>query len=130
MIADATFLIDMMIGDSSAVEKGKELERDGVHVSITSVSIFELYVALNMSTKPIEEKNKIDRVLGNVVVHSLDFDSSSEAGKIFAEKKLSGLTIEPEDAMIAGICIANEEPILTRNVNHFSNIAGLTVESY
>ncbi len=32
--------------------------------------------------------------------------------------------------MIAGICIANEEPILTRNVNHFSNIAGLTVESY
>ena len=32
--------------------------------------------------------------------------------------------------MIAGICIANEEPILTRNVTHFSNIAGLAVESY
>ncbi len=93
MIADTTFLIDMMIGDSSAVEKGKELERDGVHVSITSVSIFELYVALNMSTKPIEEKNKIDRVLGNVVVHSLDFDSSSEAGKIFVEKNSGGLIL-------------------------------------
>lgn len=93
MIADTTFLIDMMRGDSSAVEKGEELERDGVHVSITSVSIFELYVGLNMSTKPIEEKNKIDRVLGNVVVHSLDFDSSSEAGKIFVEKNSGGLIL-------------------------------------
>ena len=130
MIADTTFLIDVMREDRSAIAKGEELEREGVQVNITTVSVFELYVGLNLSTKPIEEKNKIDKVLGNIVVQNFDFDSACEAGEIFADKKRRGLTIDPEDAMIAGICISNEEPILTRNVNHFSNIGGLTVESY
>ncbi len=130
MIADTTFLIDIMRGDHSAIEKGEELERDGVQVNITTVSVFELYVGLNLSIRPIEEKNKIDKVLGNIVVHHLDFKSAREAGEIFADKKRRGQTIDPEDAMIAGICISIEEPILTRNVNHFSNIGRLTVESY
>ena len=130
MIADTTFLIDVMRGDRSAIEKGEDLERDGVQVSITAVSVFELYVGLNLSIRPIEEKNKIDKVLGNIVIHHFDFDSAREAGEIFADKKRRGLTIDPEDAMIAGICITNEEPILTRNVSHFSNIGTLTVESY
>ncbi len=130
MIADTTFLIDVMRRDITAIEKGEQLEGVGVKVSITSVSIFELYVGLNMSTKPMEEKSKIDNILGNVIVNNLDFHSSCEAGEIFAEKKRRGLTIDPEDAMIAGICIANGEPLLTRNVNHFANIDGLIVESY
>lgn len=130
MIADTTFLIDVMRGDRSAMEKCEDLERDGVQVNITTVSIFELYVGLNLSIRPIEEKNKIDNVLGNIVVHNFDFDSAREAGEIFADKKRRGLTIDPEDAMIAGICITNDETILTRNVNHFSNIGRLTVESY
>ncbi len=130
MIADTTFLIDVMRGDRSAIGKGEELEREGVQVNITTVSVFELYVGLNLSIRPIEEKTKIDKVLRNIVVHHLDFESAREAGEIFADKKSRGLTIDPEDAMIAGICISNEEPILTRNVNHFSNIDRLTVESY
>lgn len=130
MIADTTFLMDVMRGDRSAIEKGEDLERDGVQVNITTVSIFELYVGLNLSIRPIEEKNKIDNVLGNIVVYNFDFDSAREAGELLADKKRRGLTIDPEDAMIAGIGITNDETILTRNVNHFSNIGRLTVETY
>jgi predicted nucleic acid-binding protein len=90
MIADTTFLIDGMRGDITTIENGEQLEGVGVKVNITSVSIFELYVRLNMSTKPFEEKSKIDKVLGNVIVNNLDFHSSCEAGEIFAEKKAQG----------------------------------------
>lgn len=106
------------------------MERGGVQVNITTVSVFELYVGLNLGTKPIEEKNKIDNVLGNIVVINFDFNSAREAAEIFSDRKRRELTIDPEDAIIAGICISNEEPILTRNIDHFSNIDGLSVESY
>ena len=130
MIADTTFLIDLMRDDKSAVEKEITLEEDGVPVYLTTVSIFELYVGLNLSSKKIHESRKIDRVLGNLQVLPLDFESAKEAGEIYAYKKRSGLTIDPEDAMIAGICRTSGELVLTRNINHFSGIEGVGLESY
>jgi tRNA(fMet)-specific endonuclease VapC len=38
--------------------------------------------------------------------------------------------IDPEDAMLAGISKVRNEPIITRNVRHFSNIDGVKVETY
>ena len=60
----------------------------------------------------------------------LDFESAKEAGEIYADKKRRGSPIDPEDAMIAGICRTHGEAILTRNVNHFSGIDGVKVKSY
>lgn len=130
MIADTTYLIDLMRDDRSAVEKEIKLEEDGTPVYLTTVSIFELYVGLNLSSTKILEGRKIDRVLGNLQVLPLDFESAKEAGDIYAYKKRSGLTIDPEDAMIAGICRTSGDAVLTRNINHFSGIEGVVVESY
>ncbi|KAF5434089.1 putative nucleic acid-binding protein, contains PIN domain [Candidatus Methanophagaceae archaeon] len=38
--------------------------------------------------------------------------------------------IDPEDAMIAGIALINDESVLTRNVEHFSRIRDLKIETY
>lgn len=130
MIADTTFLIDLMRDDKSAVEKGTAFEEDGVSVYLTTVSVFELYVGLNISIKRIHESRKIDRILGNLQALPLDFESAKEAGEIYAYKRRTGLTIDPEDAMIAGICRTNRQSILTRNINHFSGIEGVEVISY
>ncbi len=130
MIADTSFLIDIMRGDGLAIHKETTMEKDEVQVFLTTVSIFELHVGFNLSTKQIQESEKIERVLGNLIVLPLDFVSAKEAGEIYADKKRRGSPIDPEDAMIAGICRAHGEPILTRNVNHFSGIDGLKVESY
>ena len=130
MIADTTFLIDLMRDDKSAVEKETMLEEDGISVYLTTVSVFEHYVGLNFSSKRIHENRKIERILGNLQILPLDLDSAKEAGEIYAYKKRGGLTIDPEDAMIAGICRACGEPILTRNVNHFSGIEGVALETY
>ncbi len=130
MIADTTFLIDLMRDDKSAVEKEITLEEDSAPVYLTTISILELYVGFNLSSKKIHESRKIDRVLGNLQILPLDFESAKEAGEIYAYKKRSGLTIDPEDAMIAGICRTSGELVLTRNINHFSGIEGVGLESY
>lgn len=130
MIADTTFLIDLMRDDESAVEKETKLEEDGIPVYLTTVSVFELYVGLNLSSKRVHESRKIGRVLGNLQILPLDFVSAKEAGEIYAYKKRSGATIDPEDAMIAGICRTTGESVLTRNINHFSGIEGVELEPY
>ncbi len=38
--------------------------------------------------------------------------------------------IDPEDAMIAGIALINNESVLTKNVEHFSRIRDLKIETY
>ncbi|MCL4341748.1 MAG: PIN domain-containing protein [Candidatus Thermoplasmatota archaeon] len=130
MIADTTFLIDLMRDDESAVKKETMLEENGTSVYITTVSVFELYVGLNLSNKRIHESMKIERVLRNLQILGLDFESAKEAGEIYAYKRRSGIVIDPEDAMIAGICRTARQPILTRNINHFSGIEGVSLESY
>ena len=63
LIADTTFLIDLMIGDEAAVEKARDIESKSVPLAVTAPSVFELYVGLSLSRKAEEEKTKIMGVL-------------------------------------------------------------------
>jgi predicted nucleic acid-binding protein len=42
MIADTSFIIDVMNGDHDAIQKAKLLQPENSPISVTSVSIFEL----------------------------------------------------------------------------------------
>lgn len=130
MIADTTFLIDLMLNEPDAVNKAKEVEQKGSTIMICSPSVFELYVGVSLSKKPEAEKTKIIDLLGSLPQLPLDFESASEAGMIYGERFKSGNIMDPEDAMIAGIAKVKKERLITRNIKHFSNIKGINVEVY
>jgi predicted nucleic acid-binding protein len=130
MIADTSFLIDIMKSDEEAINKAKDLKKKGVAIMITSISIFELFVGVTLSIKQDQEKKKIIRILEGLSMVGFDEDSAKEAGRIFAEKRKLGLTIDPEDAMIAGICAKRNETLITRNVKHFKDIEGVRIDTY
>ncbi len=130
MIADTSFLIDIMKSDKEAIKKAEEIEKKGSTIAVTSISIFELFVGVTLSIKQDRERNKINTILKGLPIISFDEDSAIEAGKIFAQRKKDGSTIEPEDSMIAGICSRRNEILITRNIKHFNDIEGLRIESY
>ena len=130
MIADTSFLIDIMKSDNEAIKKAEETEKNGSTIAVTSISIFELFVGVALSIKQEQERNKINRILNELSIISFDEDSAREAGKIFAQKRNNGSTIEPEDSMIAGVCLRRNEILITRNVKHFKDIDGLRIDSY
>ena len=130
MIADTSFLIDLMGKDPGAVKKAGVLEAEGTSIMIGSPSVFELFAGVALSRKAEEEKEKITAVLSSLPQLVLDFPSASAGGLIYGEKMKVGRDIDPEDAMLAGIARVNAEKVLTRNVKHFSNIEGVTVETY
>jgi tRNA(fMet)-specific endonuclease VapC len=130
MIADTSFLIDIMKSDKEAIKKAEEIEKKGNTIAVTSISIFELFVGVSLSIKQDRERNKINTILKGLPIISFDEDSAIEAGKIFAQRRKDGSTIEPEDSMIAGICSRRNEILITRNIKHFNDIEGLRIESY
>lgn len=130
MILDTTFLIDVMDREPAAVEKLQVLVAKGTPLTVTALSIFELFSGLEQSGIPEREQDKIQYVLAQQSRWGLDETSAERAGRIHGELIVKGSRIGAVDAMIAGIALQHQEPVLTRNVKDFSRIRGLNVETY
>jgi tRNA(fMet)-specific endonuclease VapC len=130
LIADTTFLIDLMVSDEAAVEKARDIESKSIPITVTAPSVFELYVGLSLSKKAEEEKTRIMDVLESLPFLPLDSESAKEGGRIFGDKMRAGSQVDPEDAMIAGIAKVHGEKVLTRNAKHFRGVEGVSVEPY
>ena len=130
MLADTTFLIDVMMSDGKAVARAKSLSEASVPLLVGAPSVFELYVGVGLSSKSPEEKRKVEEALESLAQLPLDQRAARRAGMIYAQKSREGKKVEPEDAMIAGIAVENGQPVLTRNVQDFLGIPDLKVETY
>jgi len=64
----------------------------------------------------------------SVPVFPLDLVAAAWAGKVYTDLKSEGKTIGNQDIFIAGICLANGLPLLTRNKAHFAPIRGLELD--
>ena len=51
MLADTSFLIDLMTGDQAAVEKAGEIEAKSMPLIVSAPTVFELYVGITLSSK-------------------------------------------------------------------------------
>ena len=130
MLADTTFIIDIMKRDAGAIQRAKDLSDASVSILVGTPTIFELYVGVGLSVRSSEEREKVLGVLKSLPHLPLDAASASRAGMIYAQRIRERTKIDPEDAMLAGIAIQNNEPILTRNRKDFAGISELKLESY
>ena len=131
MLADTSFIIDIMRGEESAVRKVEELEEEDKAVNITSISYFELYSGIEQAEKTEKEKEKIEDVLAARAVYEFDRIAGEIGGRIDGMLCKKGKMVEPQDSMISGIAIRESEKMLTRNIDHFrwvSEISSLDVE--
>ncbi len=129
MILDTTAIIDLLRGNQAIIKKISELQDRNVPLSLTSISVFEIW----QGTAGINDKGKLNKIhflLDSLGTFLLDIPAAKEAGFIHALLKEQGMTIDPEDSMIAGIASYNKESVLTRNTKHFQRIDNLAVESY
>lgn len=130
MILDTCFLIDLMNNNDDAFNKLIELEKRQEVQKITAISVFELFSGAERSNNPQKEKEKIQQAYINMLMMSLDEKSASKGGELFGNSVKKGKMLPFSDCMIAGIVIANNETLLTRNVKDFSKIEELRIEEY
>ena len=126
---DSDFIVDFLRQKQNAIVKMESLKEQTV-VS-TEVNYLEvLYGILIKKQVPQREFALAQEFFGSMPNMPLYHNGAYNAANISASLKKSGQEIEFSDAMIAGICLANNCPLLTKNVKHFSRIKGLKVESY
>ena len=129
MILDTSFLIDLLNNYQPATEKAQELDKKNTAIFTTAVSVFEIWQGI-CDIKNKEKLERINSLLDGIGFFHLDKESAKIGGKIHSELYIHGIPIQPEDSMIAGICLKHGQKILTRNTKHFSRVQALEIETY
>ncbi len=129
MILDTCFIIDLLNNQEEAVKKAQELDKKNSSLFTTSITVFEIWQGI-ADLKDQRKLEKINILLEKLGLLNFDQESAKIGGKIHSELYLSGKPIQPEDSMIAGICIKNGQKLLTRNIKHFERVKELEVEIY
>lgn len=130
MIVDTDVLIDLMQDDDRAKRKISDLESQNVPLRISAVSQFELYHSIERVDDSSTRRRHIENVLETKPLYPADGAVMKKAGRIDGRLASDGRAIGIGDTIIGATALVHEEPVLTRNVDHFERIDGLDIETY
>lgn len=128
MIADTSFIIDILRKDEKAVKKAEKLESENKGFSLSSITVYELWTSISDSDS--KEKEEILEIVSSQSIQSLDKKSAEKAGKIQEKLIQNGERIGHLDALIAGITAEKDRKILTGNKQEFKRVEEIGVEEY
>jgi len=94
----------------------------------TSVTVFEVRMGLELLAAS-RRRRTLEEAFAKALEEDFDgrvlpFDSAAAqaAGRIAAERRRAGRSIEIRDVQIAGIAVARKAAIATRNLRHFQDL--------
>ena len=91
---------------------------------------FELQVGSLKSNRPELQAPLLTDAVKRFVFLPFDMACAQAAAEVRAHLELQGTPIGPVDTMIAGIALAHNLTVVTRNVREFSRIPQLKVENW
>ncbi len=95
-------------------------------VSITAISHYEL---LSVKFMSVRQQASLAQILGIVDVIPFDVTASEHAAQLWNFLRSQGQLIGVMDTHIAGICLSQNLPLLTRNTKHFQRVPELKIVS-
>jgi len=109
MLIDTSVIIDFIAGNEKLVSLIQEIANKE-EIKTTTITEYEL----------LKHKTKLKRqlaedFLSELTIYPFDSDAAREAAILFKELKDSGRMINENDLLIAGISLANDEVLLTRD---------------
>lgn len=125
VIADTDVIIDFFSGTEPSASAIEQLILQD-SLALTSITVFELYAGITGKKR----KKQIDDLILILPVFPFEEKHAETAAEIYNELKKTGNLIGNQDILIAGICVAHDIPIITRNTNHFSRISQLRIFSF
>ena len=128
MILDTTVLVDLQ----REVRREKPGRATALLERLIDEDVGIAFVTWMEFAEGYEDERREDcaRFLGPFPVLFPDVEVSWEASRIARRLAGEGRPIGDHDAWIAAIAIRHQQPLVTRNMKHFSRVPGLKVESY
>ena len=126
-VLDTTFLIDLTRGNKDVLPILKKKEM----LLTTQICMFEVIRGLFYRNTAPAKVQEIMSLFEDIRVLPFDDNAVVKSAEISAEQLKKGHPLADSDCMIAGIALSKGIPIIiTRNIKHFQEIKGITVESY
>ena len=126
-VIDTDILIDLLRNVKKAVAFLTEIEESGSLLSTTVINAFELIHGAHKSREREQNLLATRKLLNRLILLPLGLRSAETAGRIYAQLETKGQPIGLRDALIGAITLTKGYTIVTRNVEHFQKITGLTV---
>jgi len=115
VILDSCFLIDLLADDAGAVAKLDEIHDE--RLVVPTLVYTEVGIGIDPTTATGQQ---FDDILDDIPLVSYDSEAARRAVDIQRDLAKNGDAIGAVDAMIAGIAVARDEPIVTRNASEFA----------
>jgi tRNA(fMet)-specific endonuclease VapC len=119
IVCDTDVLIDALRGRGEHDRFSGEYRRR--RLATTAISIFELL----SGAREEKERAKVDALLAPLARFAFDERAARAAAAVKLELEAEGRAVAFADLQIAGICLALEAPLWTRNRAHFERVPGL-----
>lgn len=105
--------------------------RSNSRLSVSSVSVFELWYGVEKSSKREWNSRKLAAFLSNWIHHlAFDDEDAHAAGKVRAELEAVGRRIGEYDTLIAGQALRHGLTLVTANTREFGRIKKLACEDW
>ncbi len=126
-LVDTDWVIDHFNRVEAATRRLRELEGQGLAVSIISVA--ELWEGVYFSKDPDRSQATLEEFLSGVVILGIDEEIGKQFGQLRGSLRQHGRRIGDFDLLIATSALRHNLTLLTNNRRHFENIEGLRMES-
>ena len=126
---DTNVVAAIINGRPEVLEKLKSVRLAGYVVKLNALCYFE--VRRGLVLPPFARKfaafEKFVQIYGSLPLDIRALDISAD---IYGDLRRKGTPLEDADILIAGITIANDAILVTRNLKHFERVGGLRLESW
>ena len=119
IVADTDVLIDYLSGKGEAEQVERFLRAGSLMTTV--ITRFELL----SGAKSSKQRGRLMNLFDAVPSLALDESAADAASAVHIELERTGSVIGMADSLIAGIVLANNGVLLTRNQRHFARVAQL-----
>lgn len=126
-LLDTDWAIHWLKGRKVVIEKVKELEEEGLAISMISVA--EIYEGIFGSKNPKKHEEDFKEFLIDVTVVEITEEICKKFGEIRNILRKRGELISDFDLLIASSALINNLTLLTDNVKHYERIKGLEIKT-
>ena len=101
-----------------------------LELSICAVTVAEIEYGIAKSSRPDGLRLFLTDIQNRYTLQHMSLDAASQAGQLRAMLERQGLPISPYDLLIAGIALANDLTLVTRNTREFARVPDLKIENW
>ncbi|MBI2583173.1 MAG: type II toxin-antitoxin system VapC family toxin [Candidatus Aenigmarchaeota archaeon] len=127
-VLDTDILVGALRGDIGAERRILAIGENARFT--TTISAVEIFQGAFLHAKKEEKLGDAFRLFSHLNIYEFDYPASLVAADIFARNRLSGNIVDAFDVLIASVCLAKNETLITRNISDFSRIPRLKTEKW